>query len=141
MSRHQFNAPWSLLNAAILLPGMLLAGCGSKAPTATPAALSSTQAANFRITKALSEPTDMDFIETPLKDIAEALGIRHGMKVELDTEPLSAIGVSSDTPITYKATGLSLNSALGQILPPLKMSYIVDNGRLLITSAEKAKSR
>ena len=97
--------------------------------------------ANDRILKELSEPTEMDFVETPLKDFAEAIQIRHNIMIELDTEPMAAIGVTADTPLTYKAKGLSLNSALGQILPPLKLSYAIDNGRRLITTAEKAKSR
>ncbi len=115
-----------------------IVGCDGPAPakTSPPGAVT---AANAAIIKSLSEPTDMDFIETPLKDVLEALQIRHGIKIALDTEPLMAIGVNADTPITYQAKNLSLNSALGQLLGRLKASYIVDNGRMLITTAEKAK--
>jgi len=91
--------------------------------------------------KALDEPTEMDFVETPLKDVAEALEIRHAIRISLDDQSLPAAGVGLDTPITYNTKGVSLNTALGEILQPRKLSYIIDNGRLLITTAEKAKSR
>ncbi|HEY2148677.1 MAG TPA: hypothetical protein VGH32_12115 [Pirellulales bacterium] len=91
--------------------------------------------------KALDEPTEMDFVETPLKDVAEALQLRHGIKIALDDQALAAVNIDPDTQITYNTKGVSLNTALGELLQPRKLSYIIDNGRLLITTAEKAKSR
>jgi hypothetical protein len=89
--------------------------------------------------KAVSEPTEMDFVETPLSCIADALAIRHGIKIELDAQPLADVGITGDTPITYVAKGITLNSALAQVLQPRKLSYVIDHGVLLITTAVKAK--
>jgi hypothetical protein len=149
LKKHRSAEAWRATSFALILCALLILGCDRKvAPMSPPASplpslppLSQVQFANDRILKALSESTEMDFVETPLKDFAESLQIRHGIKIELDAEPMAAIGVTADTPLTYKAKGLSLNSALGQILPQLKLSYVIDNGRMLITTAEKAKSR
>jgi hypothetical protein len=89
--------------------------------------------------KAVAEPTEMEFIETPLKDFVAAIEIRHGIKIELDAQPLADLGITSDTPITYAAKGIPLNGALAQVLQPRKLSYVVEHGVMLITTAAKAK--
>jgi hypothetical protein len=123
-----------------MLIGLITAGCqGKSAAPSTPAPSTSIQIANARVINALSQPTEMEFVETPLKDFIEALAIRHGIKIELDAQPLADVGITSVTPITYAAKGITLNSALAQVLQPRKLSYVIDHGVLLITTAAKAK--
>src|SRR6266700_4079039 len=70
---------------ALIVCALLIPGCDRKAASPSPSAgplpplppLSPTQMANDRILKELSEPTEIDFVETPLKDFAEAIQIRH----------------------------------------------------------------
>jgi hypothetical protein len=124
----------------IALSCFLLAGCGGNtAPSPTPAALSPAQVAAGKIMKAVAEPTEWDLLDTPLKDFAEAIEIRHGIHVLLDAKPLADVGITGETPITYSAKGITLNSALAQVLQPRKLSYVIDHGVLLITTAAKAK--
>ncbi|HEY2148282.1 MAG TPA: hypothetical protein VGH32_10120, partial [Pirellulales bacterium] len=95
--------------------------------------------AEARINKALGEPTEMDFVDTPLKDVAEALQLRHGIPVQLDAKAITDAGGSLDMPITRQLKGVSLKSALRLTLAEHELSYIIDHEVLLITSAAAAK--
>jgi type II secretory pathway component GspD/PulD (secretin) len=125
---------------SVLLLALITAGCqGKPAAPSTPAPTPPIQIANAGVINALSQPTEMEFVETPLKDFIEALKIRHGITIEVDTQPLADVGITSDTPITYAAKGITLNAALAQVLQQRKLSYVIDHGVLLITTAAKAK--
>src|SRR5207245_3375340 len=50
--------------------------------------------ATAQIINALKEPTEMDFVETPLKDVVEAMKIRHGIEMQLDRKAISDAGGS-----------------------------------------------
>jgi hypothetical protein len=68
------------------------------------------------IMKALDEPTDLDFVETPLKDVSAAISIRHkNIPIVLDIKSITDAGSSADTPITFQLRGISLKSALRHI--------------------------
>jgi von Willebrand factor type A domain len=93
-----------------------------------------------RILKELDEPTDMDFVETPLKDVAAAISIRHNnIPIVLDLKAITDAGGSADTPITFQLKGISLKSALRRMLTDHELNFIIDNEVLLITSDTKAK--
>ncbi len=93
-----------------------------------------------RILKELDEPTDMDFVETPLKDVILAISIRHnGIPIVLDTKAITDAGGSADTPITFSIKGISLKSALRHMLQEHELNFIIDNEVLSITSDTKAK--
>ncbi len=57
--------------------------------------------AEAKILKALDEPTEMDFVATPLKDVVEALKIRHGIEIQLDMKALQEASVAP----TWKSLG------------------------------------
>jgi hypothetical protein len=118
------------------------AGCqrnSGSAPAAAPPPMTPIVTAN--ILKALDNPTEWDSVYCPLKDVVNALQIRHGIKIDLDVATIEKAGVSRDTPITYKAKDLSLNVLLRQLLQKRGLSYVIDNGVLLITTAERAREK
>jgi hypothetical protein len=140
ITHHRVDLRSRVRRLSIVLWCVALAGCGRNVtPSSPPATLSPAQVAAGRVMKAVAEPTEMMFVETPLKDFAQALEIRHGINIVLDAQPLADVGITSDTPITYAAKGITLNAALAQVLQPRKLSYVIDDGVLVITTAAKAK--
>ncbi len=97
--------------------------------------------AEAKILKALDEPTEMDFVATPLKDVIEALKIRHGIEIQLDTKALTEASITPDTEVTKQLKGISLKSALRLMLQDLELNFIIDHEVLLITTEAKAKEK
>jgi hypothetical protein len=97
--------------------------------------------AEAKILKALDEPTEMDFVATPLKDVVEALKIRHGIEIQLDTKALTEASITPDTEVTRQLKGISLKSALRLMLQDMDCNYIIDHEVLLITTEAKAKEK
>jgi tetratricopeptide (TPR) repeat protein len=87
-----------------------------------------------KIIKALDEPTEMDFIDTPLKYVVDSLKVRHGIKIQLDTKALADAGVTPDTTIVCVIKGISLRSALRLMLAERDMAYTVNHESLVVTS-------
>jgi hypothetical protein len=94
-----------------------------------------------RISDALDEPTEMDFIETPLKDVVESLKIRHGIDIMLDAKAITDAGGAPDMPITLSVQGRSLRSALRMLLHDHDMAFKLTDEVLLITTADSAALR
>jgi hypothetical protein len=93
-----------------------------------------------KIRAALSDPTTLEFIETPLKDVVDYLKDLHGMEIQFDHKALDAAGVSSDTPVTRNLKGVRLCSALKLMLRDLELTYVVRDDVLQITSREALTS-
>jgi hypothetical protein len=89
-----------------------------------------------RIMKALDEWTDMDFVETPLRDVVQAISIRHSIPILLDVRAITDAGSNADTPITFQLRGTSLKSALRQMLHEHELDFAIHNDVLLITTAD-----
>lgn len=105
-----------------------------------PAAAHALRTGKEAIQKALAEPVDLEFIETPLSDVVDFLQDRHRIMIQINKRALDDVGIGTDTPITKKLQGISLRSALRLILRELDLTYIIDNEVLLITTPEDAIS-
>jgi hypothetical protein len=93
-----------------------------------------------KINKALRETTSIDFQNMPLADAIDYLKDKHGIEIQLDNKNLSLVAISSAVPVTCKARGITLASALRLVLNDLDLSWIVHNDVLLITTKEQADS-
>jgi hypothetical protein len=93
------------------------------------------------IKKALGEPTELEFIETPLSDVIDYLKEHHHIEIQLDNKALADVGIGSDTPVTMNLRGVSLRSALKLVLRNLNLTWTVQDEVLLITTPEEAESR
>jgi hypothetical protein len=93
------------------------------------------------IEKALAEPTELEFVETPLSDVVEFLQNKHRITIQFNKKALDDVGIGSDTPITKSLVGITLRSALRLMLQELDLTYIIDNEVLLITTPENANNR
>jgi hypothetical protein len=93
------------------------------------------------IEEALSQPTQLEFIETPLSDVIEFLKDKHHIEIQLDNKALGDVGVGSDTPVTRNLRAVSLRSALNLMLKDLNLAWIISDEVLLITTPEEAESK
>jgi autotransporter-associated beta strand protein len=96
--------------------------------------------ATARIIRELHEPTDVDFNETPLRDVVQAVTIRHNnIPILLDVKAIEEAGGSADKPITFSLKGTSLQSALRLMLQEHELGFVVDHDVLLVTSDKVVK--
>jgi len=93
-------------------------------------------ASEAKIRSELGIATTMEFIETPLQDAVEYLKDLHGIEIQLDERGLEDSGLGTDTPITGTLKGISLGSALRQMLWRIDATYIVHDGVLLISTPD-----
>ena len=92
-----------------------------------------------RVAKALASETTLQFIETPLADIADFIAEKHDINVILDERALEEIGIGTDTPLTFNAKRISLRSALRLMLKEADCETIIRDGALVITSDWEAE--
>src|SRR5487761_983332 len=96
-------------------------------------------AGQSRILAALDQPTDFEFRERPLSDAINYFKQKHEVEILLDSKALSDARVGTDTPITQTLKNISLRSALRLLLMQLDLTYVADDGFLLITSKSQAE--
>lgn len=89
-----------------------------------------------RTTRELKLTTDVDFVETPLFDVAEYLSDKHNLKIIADTKTLP----EPDLPITAAYAGIELGSVLTLLTEPQDLACDYRYGSLWITTAEDAKN-
>ncbi len=93
--------------------------------------------AGMKINQALAEPVDVSFENQPLGTVLDTLAHMTGINVHVDRAGLQAEGVTSETPVSITLTQpVSLRSALNLILEELRLSYVIRNEVLLITSEQ-----
>lgn len=91
-----------------------------------------------RIRKSLDAPTDVEFIETPLKDALLFLKDQHNINIWLDEAKISDEGVATDQPVNLQLSGITLRSVLKLLLEPLQLTYVIDDEVMKITTTVAA---
>ena len=94
---------------------------------------------NASIRAALDQKTDIKFIETPFSGVFDDLKQRHGIEIQLDRRALDDAGIPRDMPITRSIKDVTLRSALNLLLHDLDLTYVVQNGVLMITTTTEAQ--
>ena len=92
------------------------------------------------IRAALNEKTELEFVEQPFADVIDYLKQRHEIEIQLDNKAFADAGVGSDSPVTRSIKGVTLRSALKLLLSDLDLTYLVQNGVLIITTKTEARS-
>jgi hypothetical protein len=103
-----------------------------------PTATDKIKQAEAQIQATLRETTELEFVDTALKDALEFLADLHDFTMILDETRLSQKGIRSDSPVTLELSGVTLNTALQAILEPLGLTYVVENGAVKVTAATAA---
>ena len=89
------------------------------------------------IEAALAEPTQLEFIETPLQDVIDYLSDLHGINIIIDRLALDNAGIAPDTAVTINLSGVKLCRALDLMLRPLHLTWTLRHDVLLITTPEE----
>jgi hypothetical protein len=90
------------------------------------------------IKEALAQPTEMDFVNSPLSDVADYFKDYHGVTIQIDQKSLREANVDSATLVTMKLKGVTLRSALNLILKEIGLTWTIRDEVLLITTPEAA---
>ena len=92
----------------------------------------------LKIQKALNTETECDFSETPLSEVMKRLAKQHNIQILVMALDLGEEGLTVDEPISFKIKGVSLKNALNLMLEPNKLTYVVAQDVLKITTDVKA---
>jgi len=84
----------------------------------------------------LQRETTLDFVETPLRDVAAFLQEAHGVPVLLNVKALESLNITPDSPVTSNLKGVRLETALGIITRQLDLTYDVSDELIQITTED-----
>jgi hypothetical protein len=84
---------------------------------------------------------EIEFIDTPLKDAMEFLADAHHITILIDENALEEEHVNIDEPLNHTLSGIKLASAMNIILDPLKLTYILEDEVIKITSLKKMETK
>jgi hypothetical protein len=96
-----------------------------------------------KINRALRGPLHsqgLDFVESPLEEVANFLQDDYGIPIQLDLSALEEIGLSRDEKVTVNLHNISLKSALRLMLKQLGLTSMIRNEVLMITTPEEAET-
>ena len=97
--------------------------------------------AEMEIYKALSKPVEVRFENRPLREVLTTLGKMAGINIHPDDAAFHSEGITSDTPVTIDLEQpISLKSALNLLLGPMRLSYVVQDEVLKVTSEQTRDS-
>jgi general secretion pathway protein D len=97
--------------------------------------------AEQEIERSLGKQVEVNFENRPLSEVVDTLSRLAGINIHLDPQGLHAEAVTSDSPVTLKLLNpVSLKSALNMALGQLRLSYVIENEVLLITSKDTRDS-
>jgi hypothetical protein len=91
------------------------------------------------IRAALDQNTDVKFTEKPFYRVFDDLKQRHAIEIQLDLRALDDASIPIDTPVTKSIKGVTLRSALNLLLNDLDLTYVIQNGVLMVTTTAEAQ--
>jgi hypothetical protein len=93
-----------------------------------------------KILDALEDETVMEFADVPLQDMVDQIVNRHKIPVWIDEQSLDEIGMGTDTAVNQNLRGISLRSGLNLTLGSLRLTYVIKDEVLKITTPEQAEA-
>ncbi|MGI9470545.1 MAG: hypothetical protein ACR2NZ_03360, partial [Rubripirellula sp.] len=94
------------------------------------------------IQKKLLTEVNVKYQNRPLGEVLDELSAVTGVPVVIDQRALSAVRVTSDTPVTLQLpTSIKLKSALNLILNNMELTYVIENDVLSITSMQAKRTK
>lgn len=92
------------------------------------------------IDKALETKMSFDFVDAELWRVARYVSELNDIDVEIDVGELDNRGIGTDQPVTLQKENMVLADALGLLLEPLKLAWVVRDDVLLITAPEETEA-
>ena len=90
------------------------------------------------IFKRLAEPEDIDVNDATLVEALAQLAKEGRYRLWLDRESLAADGIATDQLVTLKLSGTTRDTVLHKLLEPLLLTFVVEEGTLIVTTMVKA---
>ena len=90
------------------------------------------------IFKRFAEPQMVNARETPFHEPLGLLASRCGIRLWIDKEALVAEGIDLDQQVTLRLHGTALATVLHKLLDPLQLTFVVEEGTLVVTTLAKA---
>lgn len=90
------------------------------------------------IFKRLAAPQDIDVTDAPVNETLAQLAKDCGYRLWIDKESLGYEGVKHDWPITLKLSGVALDTVLQKLLEPLALTFLIEEGTLVVTTMVRA---
>lgn len=94
------------------------------------------KAAVAKIESALEEPTNFDFIDTPLIDVADQISNDNSIAVHIDKRAIEDAGFDEELPMTGRAKNRTLRSALRFLFNDVDFAFVIKNETLIITTED-----
>jgi hypothetical protein len=131
--------PSAAAASTLLLTITVLANlAAAQTPQQTAADRKAKQAAEDRFVPMLEKPFTAKFDQVPLEDALASIRRLTGLPIRIDTEALDDASIGVDTPVTFSVPGVSLRAALRQMLEQSDLTWVIRDGAMLVTTAEKA---
>ncbi|HEV7279167.1 MAG TPA: sigma-70 family RNA polymerase sigma factor [Pirellulaceae bacterium] len=86
----------------------------------------------------LSNPAEVDLVETPLGEALEGLGKQAGLEIQIDQTDLEDHGITPDVPVNLQSDSMTLADALDALLSPMTLTYVAKDRYILVTSKDRA---
>ncbi len=96
--------------------------------------------ANTETQAKLEQLSDADFVETPLSQVLEYMADVTKVQFHLDNRTLTDAGVTSDTPITFHLKNVPFEMMLRLMFRDLNLGYWLDNGVVIVSTAEEVEA-
>ncbi len=93
------------------------------------------------IERRLNEPISLTFKDTPLHQVISDLQMLSGVNIVPDRATLQEANISLEVPLTLPVEKISLKSALNILLDQVRLTYVIKDQVLMITTKEKAAGR
>jgi hypothetical protein len=130
----------SIVLAAGLLGGLATMLTASAAEPKAPQAefLPKLTDSEVRLEQTLKTHVTLDFKETPLVEVANWFSRKLGIPVLIDNRALENAGFDHSLPVTLKVEFITARAALKLLLDEIELTYLDQDGYLLITTQDKA---
>jgi type II secretory pathway component GspD/PulD (secretin) len=87
----------------------------------------------------LSSSVKVDFRDKPLREAIDELRLMKGIDIFIDEASIKAESVNLDQPVTLQLTNHSLQTALRLLLHNARLTYVVKEGYVMVTTPNGAK--
>jgi type II secretory pathway component GspD/PulD (secretin) len=93
---------------------------------------------NERVREALKRRIDVQFVDTPVWEVADYFEAQLGIAVEIDARVLDDLGIDTNQAITFEAKQAPAGEALTKLLQQVDLMWLLTDGVVLITNQEHA---
>ncbi len=96
---------------------------------------------DVRVVQAQDSLTEINCVDLPIRETLEYLGEFHNITIELDATAIEFRENLDSHGVTLKLKNRSLRDAMMLILYPLNLSYLVQDGKLVIATPHEVRRR